>query len=132
MNQHVVFASPDMTLEQLAELFALKRVNPIPVTDNQNRLLGIVSRSDLIKFFSGSKLETDYVPEERAHRTIDDEVAYVASDFRSRFAYVAKARANIWLTAAIVLFIAGFIIGIVYVADPNVFTSDPPQQSIPY
>src|SRR5256885_884770 len=31
MNQRVPFASPDMTLEQLADLFALKRVNPIPV-----------------------------------------------------------------------------------------------------
>ena len=56
---------------------------------------------------------------------IDAQVAYTQGHFSSRFAYVAKARANIWLTATIVLFIVGFIAGIIYVADPNIFTSRP-------
>lgn len=130
MNKHVVFAAPDMSLEQLAEMFAVKRVNPIPVTDSQNHLLGIISRSDLIKLFSGKQLGTQdtkpgEVPEEHQHRAIDDEVAYVSGDFRSRFAYVAKARANVWLTSAIVLFIVGFVIGIIYVANPDIFSQAP-------
>lgn len=128
MNQHLVFASPDMTLEQLADLFALKRVNPIPVTDSQNHLLGIISRSDLIKLFSGHQLAAQAEGEGVQHRAIDDEVTYVSKDFHSRFAYVAKARANVWLTSAIVLFVVGFIIGIIYVANPDIFTDATPQQ----
>jgi CBS domain-containing protein len=122
MNQDVPFARPDTTLEQLATMFAEKRANPIPVTDGNNNLVGIISRSDLIKFFSPTEVKSGYKPEERHSRMIDDQVAFAQGHFMSSFAYVAKARANIWLTTAIVLFIIGFITGIIYVADPQVFT----------
>jgi CBS domain-containing protein len=126
MNQEVPFARPDTTLEQLATMFAEKRVNPIPVTDATNKLVGIISRGDLIKFFSPSILKKSYKAEQRTNkpvRMIDSEVDYTQGHFTSTFAYVAKARANIWLTAAIVLFIIGFAAGIIYVADPHIFTT---------
>lgn len=131
MNQDVPFARPDTTLEQLATMFAEKRANPIPVTDSTNKLLGIISRSDLIKFFTPSVVRSSYKPEKRAElptnkRMIDQQVNYTEGHFTSKFAYVAKARANIWLTAAIVLFIVGFVAGIIYVADPHVFTNRTP------
>lgn len=129
MNQTVPFARPDTTLEQLATMFAEKRANPIPVTDPTNKLIGIISRSDLIKFFSLSEVRSSYKPEQRQetvpNRMIDERVNYTETQFSSKFAYVAKARANIWLTATVVLFIVGFVAGIIYVADPNVFTSKP-------
>ena len=53
MNSKVVTASPETSLKDLAVLFAEKRVNPIPVTDKENRLLGIVSRSDIVRLFAG-------------------------------------------------------------------------------
>ena len=133
MNQDVPFARPDTTLEQLAMMFALKRVNPIPVTDSTNKLLGIISRSDLIKFFTPSVVNSSYKPEKREEpsvsRMIDSQVDYTQGHFTSKFAYVAKARANIWVTAAIVLFIVGFVAGIIYVADPRVFTNNTPAAS---
>lgn len=122
MNQKVPFARPDTTLEQLAGLFALERANPIPVTDSSNMLLGIISRSDLIKFYSPAEVKASYKPEERSTRMIDNQVDYTENHFLSSFAYVAKARANIWLTAGIVLFVVGFLAGIIYVADPSIFT----------
>lgn len=128
MNQSVPFARPDTTLEQVAALFAEKRANPIPVTDSTNKLLGVISRSDLIKFFSPQEVNQYYVPEERPAkvRNIDKQVEYTQSEFISTFAYVAKARANIWVTAAIVLFIVGFVAGVIYVADPHIFNQNPP------
>lgn len=129
MNQEVPFANPDTTLEQLASMFAEKRANPIPVTDSNNKLLGIISRSDLIKFFSPKEVKNSYKPEQRASRMIDEQVDFAAGHFSSRFAYVAKARANIWLTAAVVLFIVGFLAGVIYVADPNVFRNSDPEVS---
>lgn len=121
MNQGILFAHPDNTLEQLAEMFAETRANPIPVTDASNKLLGIVSRSDLIKMFSPNLMKATYVAEKRKERMIDEQVQFTQKHFTSNFAYIAKARANIWLTAIIVLFIVGFLAGIIYVADPNVF-----------
>ncbi len=126
MNQSVPFARPDTTIEEIARMFAEQRVNPIPVTDSTNKLVGILSRSDLIKFFSPSMVRSSYIPNQTSlpkPRLIDSQVAFTQSHFSSTFAYVAKARANIWLTAAVVLFIVGFIAGIIYVADPNVLRS---------
>lgn len=127
MNQNIPFARPNTTLEQIATMFAEKRVNPIPVTDESNKLLGIISRSDLIKFFSPNVVNSSYKPEKRTeqsrNRMIDEQVAFTQNQFTSKFAYVAKARANIWMTAVIVLFIVGFVAGIIYVADPHIFTN---------
>lgn len=57
----------------------------------------------------------------RTSRSIDKNVDQSYDEFQSRFALVTKARANIWLTATIVLFVIGFLAGIVYLADPNAF-----------
>lgn len=125
MNQKITFAKPDTKLEDLAAIFAIQRVNPIPVVDDNNRLVGIIARSDLIKFYTPAEVMKSYKPEERTgNRMIDDQVTFTQGQFTSKFAYVAKARANIWLTAAVVLFIIGFLGGIIYVADPHIF-SDP-------
>ncbi|MEZ4180008.1 MAG: CBS domain-containing protein [Candidatus Doudnabacteria bacterium] len=124
MNQDITFVRPDASIEELARVFAEDRINPVPVTDAANKLLGVISRSDLIKFFSPTEVSKGYIPETTPipkARLIDSQVAYTQSHFARTFAYVAKARANIWITSAVVLFIVGFIIGIVYVADPNIF-----------
>jgi len=56
MNKQLVTISPEASLEELAETFAVKRVNPIPVIDKEGNMLGIISRSDLIKLFSKKNL----------------------------------------------------------------------------
>lgn len=73
-------------------------------------------------------LQSSYIPNAQPpvrQRMIDSEVNFAQNEFTSTFAYVAKARANIWVTAAVVLFIVGFIAGIIYVADPNIFKNKP-------
>ena len=52
MNRQVVTTSLETDLKDLAALFSEKRVNPIPVTDKKNHLLGIVSRSDIVRLFA--------------------------------------------------------------------------------
>jgi CBS domain-containing protein len=134
MNQAIPFARVDTSIEELARMFAEQRVNPIPVTDSTNKLVGIISRSDLIKFFSPSMVRSSYIPKQETipkPRMIDSQVAFTQSHFASKFAYVAKARANIWLTATVVLFLLGFIGGIIYVADPNIFRNRPGPQYSP-
>lgn len=133
MNQDTPFARPETTLEDLAAMFAEKRANPIPVTDANNKLVGIISRSDLIKFYTPEEVRNSYKSEQRTEtmkpRMIDEKVEYTQTHFMSTFAYVAKARANIWLTAIIVIFIVGFIGGIIYVADPRIFSSKESDQA---
>ncbi len=53
MNIDPLVVGPDIKVEDLAKEFAQHhRVNPIPVVDGERRLLGIVSRYDLIRFFN--------------------------------------------------------------------------------
>ncbi len=51
MSEPAVTISPDATIEELAELMVDRRVNPIPVVEN-GRLVGIVSRSDIIRLMA--------------------------------------------------------------------------------
>src|SRR5262249_7030945 len=108
MNRKIKFAKPNMTTDALAKLFAESGQNPIPVTDDSNRLLGIVSRSDLIKLLSNEPVKFE---SPLSDRPVDERLSYVHNDLASRFAMVAKARANVWVTTATVLLIAGFIAG---------------------
>ena len=126
MNNQVVTVSPEASLDELAVLFATKRVNPIPVADPEGNMVGVISRSDLIKLFSKTNLKERGIVD-HPHRAIDENVGQVQHAFHSRFAYVSKARANVWLVVAIILFVIGFIIGIVYVVDPNYFASSSSQ-----
>lgn len=52
MNPDPLVLSKDATLEETVTAFKEHhRVNPIPVLDSQRKVVGIVSRSDLVKFF---------------------------------------------------------------------------------
>ncbi len=48
MTEKVETIGPDVPVEDLAELMVKQRVNPVPVVDETEKLIGIVSRADLI------------------------------------------------------------------------------------
>ena len=52
MNTEVVTVLPDMTMPDLQRLFAQKRFGAVPVMDRDRNLMGIVSRSDVVRKFS--------------------------------------------------------------------------------
>ena len=49
MSTTVYSIRDDATVDEVAELMYEREVNPVPVLSQQGRLLGIVSRSDLIR-----------------------------------------------------------------------------------
>jgi CBS domain-containing protein len=120
MNRNMFFARPEMDVQELSMQMSTRGVNPAPVTDADGRLLGIVSRSDLLRFFSHTKIN-DNPP--LSHRPIDDQIGYTRGDLASKFIFIARFRANIWLTVATLFFIFGFLLGIAYVVDPSFITS---------
>jgi CBS domain-containing protein len=52
MTDTVVTAGPDDDVEGLAELMVKRRVNPVPVVVDGDRLVGIVSRADIVKMMA--------------------------------------------------------------------------------
>ena len=60
MMTHPVFnIRASATIEQLATLMVTDHVNPVPVVDDENRLVGIVSRSDLVKIIAALEAGDD-------------------------------------------------------------------------
>lgn len=112
MNSNIVTANPEDTIEKLSELFATKRVNPIPVVDDKFKLVGVISRSDLIKLFSRKNIEPNRV--ERP-RIIDVTVEKAYKEVGSHFAFVSKIRASIWFLISLSFFVIGFILGVAWV-----------------
>ncbi|HXV42573.1 MAG TPA: CBS domain-containing protein [Anaerolineae bacterium] len=51
MSEPPVTITPDATIEELAELMVDRRINPIPVVEN-DRLVGVISRSDIIRLMA--------------------------------------------------------------------------------
>jgi heme/copper-type cytochrome/quinol oxidase subunit 3 len=56
-----------------------------------------------------------------SHRAIDLNVRKTQADLSNRFAYVTKARANVWVVVAVVLFIFGLLFSIFYVTKDSTY-----------
>lgn len=63
MTSPPVTAKPNATVQDVATLMYERRVNPVPIVDDDGTLLGIVSRADIIHLM---------VREEEAHRSQTD------------------------------------------------------------
>ena len=58
MTSKVTTIGPDAEIEDLAELMTKRRINPVPVVEN-NRLIGIISRANLIDMMAAELGEAD-------------------------------------------------------------------------
>ncbi len=48
MTRDVITVTPDTPLRELAEILSEKHINGVPVVDDQGRVLGVVSETDLV------------------------------------------------------------------------------------
>lgn len=116
MNPKVISVSPESPLEEAAKVFAdYPKVNPLCVADAEGKLVGVVSRYDVIKFFNEAYLKrvvqaksnSDVFKEfpTRSDHEVEDAVAKVQQEFL----LVQKRRPLMWKYLAIAAFAAGLI-----------------------
>ncbi len=55
MSKNVFFISPEDTVEKAATLMVEKRISRLPVVDEQQKLIGIVSRRDIMSSLYNNK-----------------------------------------------------------------------------
>lgn len=55
MSKNVIFIGPEDTVEKAATLMVEKRISRLPVVDEQQKLIGIVSRRDIMGSLYDSK-----------------------------------------------------------------------------
>jgi CBS domain-containing protein len=122
MNNDPLIVYPDMDITQVASLFkAHHRVNPIPVVGrSDNKLLGIISRYDIIKMYAGS-LEARRIPKLRKKRHIDKGIRNFLSSLGGEFVLVSKIRTHFWLIMSILFIFIGFFIAMALIARIRIY-----------
>lgn len=107
MNKEPLTLLQTDSIEKLAEAFTQHHtVNPIPIVDELKHLVGIVSRSDLLKFFGDSNIQIKHNTEAE----VDKSVSVFVKNFENRFTFVSKSRTKWWLVASILFALVGFAI----------------------
>jgi CBS domain-containing protein len=55
MTKKVIYASPEMTVDNCMSLMTQNRVRHLPILDKEQKLVGIISIGDLVKFVASEK-----------------------------------------------------------------------------
>lgn len=110
MNREPITVDANAWIQEISDLFAHHhRVNPIPVIDRDKKVVGIVSRFDLIKLFAGG--ETHRKNEIAEPENLDKSVESFLNHFEKRFVLVSKTRAKyFWPIVGLSFVVVGFII----------------------
>lgn len=83
MSAPAVCARPDWSVVEAARLMEIQHVKRLPVVDEADRLLGIVSRGDLLRvFLRGDEAIREEITRDVLHRTLGLEPADVAVEVR--------------------------------------------------
>lgn len=116
MNPKALSVTPDMPLSHAAKIFAENpKVNPVAVVDAQGKLLGVISRYDLMKFFNEKYFNQviDKVNEGdslKGFPTKSESAAEQAiGEVQKEFLLVGRRRPLIWKYIAIAMFASGLI-----------------------
>lgn len=117
MNTHVMTLKPEDSIAEAAKVFSqFSRVNPICVVDGAGKLVGVVSRFDLIRFFSKAYFNqamqgvTENRDPFRAFATRSErEVETLVEEVQSDFLIVNKRRPLLWKYVSIGTFAAGLL-----------------------
>ncbi len=83
------------------------RVNPLIVANSDNKLVGVISRSDMLKFFDSSELK---LKENMNQQEVQQNIKIFLNNFEKNFILVGKGRTKMWLVTSILFSIVGFII----------------------
>ena len=113
MNQEPIVMKDGSMLEEVAKTFAEHhRVNPIPIVNGESRLVGIISRYDLIKLYTGSQGIAQSIAKETS---IDKKVDLFVKGFENNFLVVSRRTPMFWKIISVLFVIVGFVIAMAFI-----------------
>jgi len=123
MNSDPLTVSPDDSVEELAsDLAEHHRVNPILVVDSGGKLVGVVSRYDVIRFFNQSYFHkvlrasgSQKVLAGLARTGVERNLGKTVSDISNEYVLVTKKRPFVLRILIVVAFIVGFIVATAFI-----------------
>ncbi len=118
MNQAVFFAKEDTELEVIAAAMSGGKQSVVPVVAPDNKLLGVVTAEQLF-FVIAKGVLPPQINTSQSIRNVDKELGFVRTDMSSKFSYMARSQAHLWLSTTLILFVIGFALGIIFIVDPK-------------
>lgn len=115
MNDEPLVLEENATIEEAVLAFANHhRVNPIPIVDSSNMLVGVVSRYDIIKFYS--PFPSRGVAMTATKRNLDKKIDTFLNAFEKKYILVSKLRSNYWIAVSFLFAIVGFFVALALLA----------------
>ncbi|MDX1402778.1 MAG: CBS domain-containing protein, partial [Kiloniellales bacterium] len=117
MNPKALSVRADAPISEAARLFAENpKVNPLSVVDDAGKLLGVISRYDVLKFFNErffnqvvEKANPGRDPFKAFPTRSESQAQQALGEVEKEFLLVTKRRPLIWKYVAIAMFAAGLV-----------------------
>jgi len=108
MNPDPMTLSPEDPVDRALQIFAQRHdVNPIAVVDEGRKLVGVMSRYDMIKLF-GERPDKE-VELKAQEREVDKRVLSTLPKFQKKFVFVSRMRVALWLIVSLSFGLIGFL-----------------------
>lgn len=108
MNKEPFTIKPEQTMTEAAKIFSdHHQVNPLAVVDSHHRLVGVLSRYDIIRLYTGNMGTAKTITHEKS---ADKKVDIFVKQFGKHFVLVSKFRTKFWLLTSIMFIVVGFAI----------------------
>ncbi len=109
MNAEPLTLSVEASINEAIDAFTEHhRVNPIPIIDKNNRLVGVISRFDMLKLYGSPS--TVRTVKRRSERELDKDINRFLSDFEKQYILVSKTRTYYWLLYSLLFAVIGFLV----------------------
>lgn len=114
MDKHPLTISQDASLQNIIEAFVLRNDELFAVVGEQNRLLGVVSKYDVLKYFCDNVRPLRRQPD----MTIES-YKNVLDTLEDKFVIISRQRTRYWLVASVLFLAVGFAIAFMLVLRIN-------------
>ena len=109
MNTDPLAIEENASIKSMAELFASHhKVNPIPVVDQYKKLVGVVSRFDLVRFFVAQNASNKVDPSRP--EVLNKKVEQFINNFENNIS-VSRREQRLWSVVAVLLVLVAVNIG---------------------
>jgi len=115
MNDDPLTLNPNMPIEEAAKVFAEHhKVNPILIVDENKKLIGVLSRFDVIKFYGGTA-PVHPAHEKGAPYLADRAVKDFLVNFEKNFVAVSRYRTKYWFLISLAFLVVGIIATTIFI-----------------
>ena len=115
MNDDPLVLHPETSLEEATRAFAEHhKVNPIPIVDQNNVLVGLLSRFDVVKFY-GHTEPSHPMHQKGTPYVADRAIKEFMAGFEKNFVAVSRYRARYWFWISLGFLLFGVILATIFI-----------------